>query len=104
MIRLYKKAVPEEVATAIADRAAQEAVVVTLRTRGDRHPDYVAALLTRAYAYQYSRAADESLQAAEEAYRSARAVFSDTPQHPRIIEGRSASGSSSRIRLKITAS
>ena len=72
----------------VADKAAQEAVDVTRRTRGDRHPDYVAALLTRAYAYQYSRKAGESLQAAEDAYRTARAVFGDAPKHPRIIEGR----------------
>jgi serine/threonine-protein kinase len=73
---------------AVADKAAQEAVEVTLRTRGNRHPDYVAALLTRAYAYQYSRSADESLQAAEETYRTALAVFGDAPKHPRLIEGR----------------
>jgi tetratricopeptide (TPR) repeat protein len=61
---------------------------VTLRTQGDRHPEYVAALLTRGYAYQYSRSPDESLRAAEDAYRTARAVFGDAPKHPRIIEGR----------------
>ncbi len=72
----------------VADKAAQEAVDVTLRTRGDRHPDYVAALLTRAYVYQYSRKADESFHAAEDAYRTARVVFGDAPKHPRIIEGR----------------
>jgi serine/threonine-protein kinase len=72
----------------VADTAAQEAVDVTLRTLGDRHPEYVAALLTRGYAYQYSRGPDESLQAAEDAYRTARSVFGETPKHPRIIEGR----------------
>jgi len=73
---------------AVADKVAQEAVEVTRRTRGSRHPDYVAALLTRGYAYQYSRNADESLQAAEDAYQTARAVFGEAPKHPRIIEGR----------------
>jgi len=73
---------------AVADKVAQEAVDVTRRTRGNRHPDYVAALLTRGYAYQYSRSVDESLEAAEDAYRTARTVFGEAPKHPRIIEGR----------------
>jgi serine/threonine-protein kinase len=72
----------------VAERVAQEAVDVSLYAVGDRHPEYVAAVLTRAYAYQFSRAADASLQAAEDAYRTARAVFGDAPRHPRIIEGR----------------
>ena len=72
---------------AVADKVAQEAVEVTAHA-GSRHPEYVAALLTRGYAYQYSRNADESLQAAEDAYRTARAVFGEAPKHPRIIEGR----------------
>jgi tetratricopeptide (TPR) repeat protein len=73
---------------AVAERAAQEAVDVGRRALGDRHPEFVAALLTRAYAYQYSRNAEEALDAADVAYRTARTVFSDTPKHPRIIEGR----------------
>jgi tetratricopeptide (TPR) repeat protein len=73
---------------AVAERAAQEAVDVSRRALGDRHPEFVAALLTRAYAYQYSRDAKAALDAADEAYRTARTVFSDTPKHPRIIEGR----------------
>ncbi len=72
----------------VADRAAQEAVDVSLRTGGDHHPGYVAALLTRAYAYQYSHGVEESLQAAEHAYRTALTVFGNAPTHPRIIEGR----------------
>ena len=73
---------------AVAERAAQEAVDVGRRALGDRHPEFVAALLTCAYAYQYSRTADEALAAADVAYHTARTVFSDTPKHPRIIEGR----------------
>jgi serine/threonine-protein kinase len=73
---------------AAAERAAQEAVDVSHRALGDRHPEFVAALLTRAYAYQYSRDAQAALDAAEMAYRTARTVFDDTPRHPRIIEGR----------------
>ncbi len=73
-----------------ADRAAQEAVDVSLQALGDRHPEYVAALLTRAYAYQYSRAPDTSLQAAENAYRTALAVFSDVAQASAHHRGPSA--------------
>jgi tetratricopeptide (TPR) repeat protein len=70
-----------------AEKAAQEAVEVSHRALGDRHAEYVAALLTRAYAYQYSRDAVAALEAADTAYRTARAVFGDIPRHPRIIEG-----------------
>jgi len=73
---------------AVAERAAQEAVDVSRRALGDRHPEFVAALLTRAYAYQYSRDAEAALEAADTAYRTARVVYGDTPRHPRIIEGR----------------
>src|SRR4030095_11639581 len=38
----------------VAERVAQEAVDVSLYAVGDRHPEYVAAVLTRAYAYQFS--------------------------------------------------
>ena len=72
----------------VAERAAQEAVDVGRRALGERHPEFVAALLTRAYAYQYSRDAAAALDAADTAYRTARAVFADTPRHPRIIEAR----------------
>jgi serine/threonine-protein kinase len=73
---------------AAAERTAQEAVDVSRQVLGDRHPEYVAALLTRAYAYQYSRGAQAALDAAEMAYGTARIVFGDTPKHPRLIEGR----------------
>jgi serine/threonine-protein kinase len=71
-----------------AEAAAQEAFDVSRRALGTSHPESVAALLTRAYAYQFSRAPDEALRAAEHAYRHAVAVFGDAPRHPRIIEGR----------------
>jgi tetratricopeptide (TPR) repeat protein len=71
-----------------ADRAAQEAVDVSLRALGGTHPETVAAQLIRAHAYQFSRAPDEALREAEGAYRTAMNVFADAPRHPRIIEGR----------------
>jgi tetratricopeptide (TPR) repeat protein len=71
-----------------AETAAQEAVDVGVETLGREHPETVAALLTRAYAYQYSRPPDAALAAAEEAYQTAVAVFRDAPTHPRTIEGR----------------
>jgi tetratricopeptide (TPR) repeat protein len=71
-----------------AEQTAEEAVDVAFRALGTNHPEYVAALLTRAYAYQYSREATASLRAAEDAYRTAVAVFGDAQKHPRIIEGR----------------
>jgi serine/threonine-protein kinase len=73
---------------AAAERAAQEAVDVATRALGDRHPEAVAALLTRAYAYQFSRDPAAALTAAEGAYRTALAVFGELPRHPRVIEGR----------------
>jgi serine/threonine protein kinase/tetratricopeptide (TPR) repeat protein len=71
-----------------AERAAQDAVDLGLRRLGYRHPETVAAVLMRAYTYQYSREPDASLAAAEEAYRHARGVYRDSPMHPRTIEGR----------------
>jgi serine/threonine-protein kinase len=71
-----------------AEQAAQEAVDVSLRALGASHPESVAAQLMRAYAYQFSRAPDEALHAAEQAYQHAVAVFGDAPMHPRILEGR----------------
>ena len=73
---------------AAAELAAQEAVDVGLRTLGDEHPETVAALLMRAYVYQYSREPDAALRAAESAYDHARPVYRDAPRHPRTIEGR----------------
>ncbi len=73
---------------AAAERAAHEAVDLGLRTLGFQHPETVAADLTRAYVYQYSREPAASLRAAEQAYRHAREVFRDSPKHPRTIEGR----------------
>ena len=73
---------------AVAESAAQEAVDLGRRALGAQHPETVAAVLTRAYVYQYSREPDASLPAAEEAYRLTRQVFRDSPKHPRIIEGR----------------
>jgi serine/threonine-protein kinase len=71
-----------------ADRAAQEAVDVSLHALGALHPESVAAQLIRAHVYQVSRAPEEALRAAESAYRTAMGVFADAPRHPRIIEGR----------------
>jgi eukaryotic-like serine/threonine-protein kinase len=71
-----------------AERAAQEAVDTSLRLLGSEHPETVAALLIRAYAYQFSRRPDAALAAAERAYTTARAVFRDLPNHPRTIEAR----------------
>jgi eukaryotic-like serine/threonine-protein kinase len=73
---------------AAAELAAQEAVDIGVRTLGDQHPETVGALLTRTYAYQYSRTSDVALKAAESAYFTALAVYRDVPKHPRIIEGR----------------
>ena len=73
---------------AAAESAAQEAVDLGRRALGSQHPETVAAVLTRAYVYQYSREPDASLPAAEEAYRLTRQVFRDSPKHPRTIEGR----------------
>ena len=71
-----------------AERAAQEAVDVSRRELGEHHPETVAALLIRAYAYQFSRDAGEALAAAVNAYDAARVVYRDAPRHPRTIEGR----------------
>jgi serine/threonine-protein kinase len=71
-----------------AEQAAQEAVDVSLHALGASHPESVAAQLIRAYAYQFSRAPDEALRAADQAYQLAVAVFGDAPMHPRILEGR----------------
>jgi eukaryotic-like serine/threonine-protein kinase len=71
-----------------AERAAQEGVEIAVRALGARHRESVAALLMRAHTYRYSRGPEAALPAAEEAYRNARAIFHDTPKHPRIIEGR----------------
>jgi eukaryotic-like serine/threonine-protein kinase len=71
-----------------AERAAQEAVDTGLRLLGSEHPETVAALLIRAYAYQFSRRPDAALAAAERAYTTALSVFRDLPNHPRTIEGR----------------
>lgn len=71
-----------------AERASQEAVDVSVRELGDRHPETVAARLIRAYAYQFKRNPEDALKAAISAYDNARAVYHDTPRHPRTIEGR----------------
>jgi serine/threonine-protein kinase len=71
-----------------AERAAQEAVEASLGTLGTEHPETVAALLMRAYAYQFSRPADAALAVSEDAYKAALRVFHDQPNHPRNIEGR----------------
>ena len=71
-----------------AERAAQEAVDVSHQRLGDEHPETVASLLTRAYVYQFSRPADESLEAAASVYRTTLAAYQDAPRHPRIIEAR----------------
>jgi eukaryotic-like serine/threonine-protein kinase len=73
---------------AAAELAAQEAVDIGVRALGDQHPETVGALLTRTYAYQYSRTSDVALKAAESAYFTALVVYRDVPKHPRIIEGR----------------
>ena len=72
---------------AAAEQAAEEAVDLGLRTLGLQHPEAVAAVLMRAYTYQFSREPDESLRAAESAYRHVRQVYRDSPKHPRTIEG-----------------
>ena len=46
----------------------------------------------RALAYRFSRSPAEALSAAESAYQTARAVFRDSPDHPRTIEGRHVYG------------
>jgi len=71
-----------------AELAAQEAVDAGLQMLGDDHPETVAALLIRAYAYQFSRRPDDALAAARSAYVNALRVFRDVPNHPRTIEGR----------------
>jgi eukaryotic-like serine/threonine-protein kinase len=71
-----------------AERAAQEAVDVALRTLGDHHAETVGALLIRAYAYQFSRSPDEALVAAKSANQISRDVYRDAAKHPRSIEGR----------------
>jgi serine/threonine-protein kinase len=73
---------------AAAELAAQEAVDIGVHALGDQHPETVGALLTRTYAYQYSRSPEVALKAAESAYFTALAVYRDVPKHPRIIEGR----------------
>jgi serine/threonine-protein kinase len=71
-----------------AERAAEEAVDLSLRRLGPEHPETVAVLLTRAYVYQFSREADVSLEASSSAYRTTLAIYQDAPRHPRIIEAR----------------
>jgi serine/threonine-protein kinase len=71
-----------------ADAAAEEAVDVALTLLGDDHPETVAAVLTRAYAYQFSRPPDQILAAAQDAYRRASARYGRIAKHPRTIEGR----------------
>ena len=71
-----------------ADAAAEEAVDVALTMLGDDHPETVAAVLTRAYAYQSSRQPDQVLLAAQDAYRRASALYGHLATHPRTIEGR----------------
>jgi tetratricopeptide (TPR) repeat protein len=73
---------------AAAERAAEEALDVCLGALGGDHPESVAAVLMRALAYRFSRSPAEALSAAERAYQTARAVFRDSPGHPRTIEGR----------------
>ena len=75
-----------------AERAAEEALDVSLRSLGSDHPETVAAVLMRALAYRFSRSPAEALSAAESAYQTARAVFRDSPDHPRTIEGRHVYG------------
>ncbi len=77
---------------AAAERAAEEALDVCLRSLGSDHPETVAAVLMRALAYRFSRSPAEALSAAESAYQTAHAVFRDSPGHPRTIEGRHVYG------------
>ena len=72
----------------VAERAAQEAVDVGAGRSALEHPETVAALLMRAYVYQYSREPDAALRAAERRTDCTRQVFRDSPKHPRTIEGR----------------
>jgi serine/threonine-protein kinase len=73
---------------AAAERAAQEAVDAGRETLGEEHPETVAALLMRAYAYQFSRSPDTALMTSARAYLAAVAAHRESPRHPRVIEGR----------------
>jgi eukaryotic-like serine/threonine-protein kinase len=70
-----------------AERAAEEALDISLRRLGPGHQETVAAHLIRAHAYRHSRGPHEALQAADSAYRFARLAYRDSPKHPRTIEG-----------------
>jgi serine/threonine-protein kinase len=71
-----------------AELAAEEAVDISLHRLGRDHPEALAAMVARAYVYQFSRPADFSLEASATAYRLTLAAYPDAPKHPRIIEGR----------------
>ena len=72
--------------------AAKQALAVALARLGDRNTDTVAAAITLATAYQYTKQPALGLEAARDAYRRALDVHQGQAKHPRVIEARQVYG------------
>jgi len=69
-----------------AQQAAEEALALTRKHLGDKHPDTVAASLVYAVALQYDGDARTALRAAEQALLLTRNLYGTQAIHARVVE------------------